>query len=325
VGGRLTEHVHRFACFGTTVTVVIGCDRSDLLHAGLLALGVQARLQSLHRTLTRFDAGSELCALNARPGVERAVSSDLYAAVDVAVAAAARSGGLVDPTILPALERAGYGGSRAGTRPAPLEAALDHAPERRPAAPRTEAEWSSIEFAAERRAVRLPRGVRLDLGGTAKGLAVDVAAEMLAGEAMFAVDAGGDLRVGGTAGVAREIRVDHPLGGVVAPLTLAAGAIATSGLRTRVWRQGDGYAHHLVDPAREEPAWTGVIQATAYAPTAVEAERLAKVALLSGPDGGRRALARHGGLLVTDAGAVVEIMPSACRGAATSDPAGTAC
>ena len=79
-------------------------------------------------------------------------------------------------------------------------------------------------------------------------------------------------------------------------------AIATSGLRTRTWKTPDGYAHHLIDPASGEPAWTGVIQATALAATALEAETLAKTALLRGPHAGRTLLARHGGALILDDG-----------------------
>jgi thiamine biosynthesis lipoprotein len=72
-----------------------------------------------------------------------------------------------------------------------------------------------------------------------------------------------------------------------------------------VWRNPDGtYAHHLLDPSTGEPAWTGLIAATALAPTALEAEALAKAALLSGPEGARRVLAARGGILVHDSGDV---------------------
>ena len=83
---------------------------------------------------------------------------------------------------------------------------------------------------------------------------------------------------------------------------MTTGAVATSGLQTRVWHGEHGFAHHLIDPARGAPAWTGVIQATALAPTALEAETLAKTALLRGPHAGRAVLARHGGALILDDG-----------------------
>jgi thiamine biosynthesis lipoprotein len=85
--------------------------------------------------------------------------------------------------------------------------------------------------------------------------------------------------------------------------------VATSGLNVRLWRRADGtYAHHLIDPSTGEPAWTGLIGATAVAGSALEAETLSKLALLSGPDGARRVLAGRGGVLFHDDGAV-EVVP----------------
>jgi thiamine biosynthesis lipoprotein len=151
--------------------------------------------------------------------------------------------------------------------------------------------------------IRLPAAVRLDLGGSAKGLAVDLAADLLADHAGYAVDAGGDIRIGGTHPAPRTVHIQHPLHDEIAhSFTVTTGAVATSGLRTRLWATEHGFAHHLIDPARGTPAWTGVIQTSALAPTALEAETLAKTALLRGPRAGRDVLARHGGALILDDG-----------------------
>jgi thiamine biosynthesis lipoprotein len=142
--------------------------------------------------------------------------------------------------------------------------------------------------------------LRLDLGGSAKGLAADWAARRLAPHGRFAVDCGGDARLGGT----HEVAVR----GTRETLSVTDGAVATSGLDRRVWQRPDGsYAHHLLDPSTGEPAWTGLIAATACAPTALEAEALAKAALLSGPQRARRVLAAGGGILVHDSGDVERI------------------
>ena len=86
--------------------------------------------------------------------------------------------------------------------------------------------------------------------------------------------------------------------------------MATSGLDVRVWRTPDGgYAHHLIDPATGEPAWTGLLSATALAASALEAETLAKAALLSGPAGARRILRATGGVVVHDDGGVELVGP----------------
>ena len=60
-------------------------------------------------------------------------------------------------------------------------------------------------------------------------------------------------------------------------------------------------AHHLLDPGSGRPAFTGIVQATALAPTALEAETRSKAAVLSGPRGASSWLV-HGGLVVFDDG-----------------------
>jgi FAD:protein FMN transferase len=301
-----TEHEHSFDLFGTRVRVLVGSTSLSSRDVRLGALRVQARLQAMHRALTRFEHDSELSRLNARTGEEVPVSATLLRAVQAALWAARISDGLVDPTVLGDLERAGYGISRAGTTPAALAEAIAAAPPRLAASPRRPAAWATIQVDAQRRTIRLPRDLRIDLGGTAKGLAVDLAADLLADHATYAVDAGGDIRIGGTEPAPRAVRIAHPLKDEIAhSFTVTTGAVATSGLRTRVWRSGGAFAHHLIDPAHGTPAWTGVIQATALAPTALEAETLAKTALLSGPQTGRCLLERHGGALILDGGELI--------------------
>ena len=101
-----------------------------------------------------------------------------------------------------------------------------------------------------------------------------------------------------------DVHVRHPLTRETAHVfSVEHGAVATSGLDTRLWHAPDGTPrHHLLDPSTLQPAWTGVVSATALAPTAVEAEALAKAALLSGPTRAKRWLRRHGGLIVHDDG-----------------------
>jgi thiamine biosynthesis lipoprotein len=150
--------------------------------------------------------------------------------------------------------------------------------------------------------------VRLDTGGSTKGLLADLLARRLWDVDAVTIDLCGDVRVAGRASRTRpqEIEVVSPLtGAVAARLWLGDGAIATSGIDRRVWRTAGGdVAHHLLDPATGRPAWTGLAGATAVAATALEAETLAKTALLRGPDGGRQTLAAHGGILFCDDGRV---------------------
>jgi thiamine biosynthesis lipoprotein len=229
--------------------------------------------------------------------------------------AAERSGGLVDPTLVREIESAGYRASRAGLPAAPLSVALDQAPPRRPASPSDEARWRRISVDDERGEIVRPPGVLVDTGGAGKGLAADLLAERLGGYERFVVDCGGDIRIGGSDALVHpyDVYVEHPLTGERAfVLRLGAGGVATSGLNVRIWRDGGGrYAHHLLDPSTGEPAWTGLIGATALGQTAVEAETLSKTALLSGPGGAREVLAEQGGLIVHDSGRVELVGPLA--------------
>ncbi len=273
-----------FDCMGTEVRLVVPA--AELDHC-------RAFLERYEAALSRFRPDSELCRLNAAPQREVPASPLLRTAVHAALWAAECTGGLVDPTLAGAIEAAGYDRSRR-TPELELGQALRLAPARAAAGPGHR--WRDVTVDHTRGTIARPPGVRLDTGGTGKGLAADLLARRLRGR--WAVDCGGDMRVGGHF----EIDVRHPLTGeTVDTLTIVDGAVATSGLDVRLWR---GPAHHLLDPATGEPAWTGLIGATALAPTALEAEALAKAALLSGPSGAGRWLRRHGGLTVRDDGAV---------------------
>ncbi len=155
--------------------------------------------------------------------------------------------------------------------------------------------------------IRRPPGLQLDLAGSAKGWVADTVGARLARHGRYAVNCGGDMRVAARRGAPWEVRVRHPLTGAVAhTLHVRDGGVATSGIDARLWQHPAGdFAHHLIDPSTGAPAWTGLVAATALAPSALEAEALAKAALLSGPAAGRRLLqSRHGGVLVHDDGVV---------------------
>ena len=144
-----------------------------------------------------------------------------------------------------------------------------------------------------------PPGVRLDSGGIVKGMFGDILAAVLGKHESFAVDAAGDVRFGGCGSLLRPIRVASPFDDSVRHVfELVRGAVATSGIGKRSWLDSDGRpAHHLLDPATGRPAFTGVVQVTALAPTGVQAEALSKAGLLSGPDCATGQL-NYGGVVV---------------------------
>lgn len=301
-----------FPAMGSEVRVLLeaapGATRSEE-HA---AAAVRRFVQRFEACLSRFRDDSDLAALNADPHETVPAAPLLRAGVAAALWAARRTGGLVDPTLAGALQRSGYARSRVGVPPVPLVDALAAAPVRRRARPHPAAVWRAVRVDDVAGTIVRPPGVRIDLGGTGKGLAADLASRLPAGVDRWAVDCGGDLRVGGRPGAEpHAVQIAHPLTGeTVHTINLASGAVATSGIDVRVWRTEDGgYAHHLLDPSTGAPAWTGLIGATALGGTALEAETLAKAALLSGPDAGRRLLAGQGGVLVHDDGDAEIIVP----------------
>lgn len=310
-----------FRSMGSDIRLIVETPLLPDMNEPLKAAEIQrVYIEDFAQRLSRFRTDSELRALNDDPRMEVPASMLLRAAVSAGVWAARRSGGLVDPTLVSEIESAGYADSQEGRKPASLRQALAAAPVPRPALPSPRERWRAIEVDDRRGVVRRPPGVRIDTGGTGKGLAADAVAHRLRGYARYVVDCGGDIAIGGV-GIQLEplqIEVEHPLTGeCVHTLRVAGGGVATSGLNVRIWRRGDGsFAHHLLDPSTGEPVWSGLIGATALAPSALEAETLTKIALLSGPMGARRALAEHGGLIVHNDGDVELVGPLSRQGAA---------
>jgi thiamine biosynthesis lipoprotein len=184
------------------------------------------------------------------------------------------------------------------------------APARRPGQPAPEANWRLVSTDRRTSSVTRPAGVQIDPGGIAKGVFADELAALLAGHDAFVVDCGGDLRLGGCHAPAREVHVASPFEDLVLhTFTLRSGGVATSGIGRRSWIDADGrVSHHVLDPGSGRPAFTGIVQATALAPTVTEAEMLSKAALLRGPTHAGEVLV-HGGVFVLDDGDYVVLDP----------------
>jgi len=298
-----------FRSMGSEVRLMIGSPLSaGAGDPGDAAVREREFVEDYARRLSRFREDSELTALNRSPEREVPASPLLRASVRAAIWAAERSAGLVDPTLLEAIERVGYTASLDGATPASLWDALAGAPQRRPASPNPAARWREIEIDDERALIRRPPGLMIDTGGTGKGLAADAVAHRLRRFSSYVVDCGGDIAIGGLAAGLEPVpvQVEHPLTREIAgTIPVAGGGIATSGLNIRIWQREDGsFAHHLLSPATGEPVWSGVIGATALGANALEAETLSKIALLGGPQAARRVLAERGGLIVREDGDV---------------------
>ncbi len=192
--------------------------------------------------------------------------------------------GRFDPTIIAALEAAGY--DRTFELVAPdtgREPALAAVPG-----------FGTVEIDDVHSRVRLPIGTRVDLGGLGKGLAADLVARGLVerGARTVLVGMGGDLRARGEpppAG-AWDIPVLDPFDDtrVAFRFPLVEGAIVTSTTRIRSWSRAGRRRHHLVDPATGDSARSGITAVVAAAPDAWWAEGIAKSILVAGPDRGTR-------------------------------------
>jgi thiamine biosynthesis lipoprotein len=258
-----------FPAMGTEVTLLAPAGRVDE------AAGRARRLfEDWERRLSRFRPDSELARLNAHAGRPVPVGALLYQVLETALAAAGATGGVYDPTMAHQLERLGYDRS--------FEQLPASSPRREAAGPG--GGWRAVGMDPAARLVTLPPRVGVDLGGIAKGMAVDAATERLrdAGLAPVMVNAGGDLRVHGRlpGGGDWSIAIDGRRGRLRVPL--AAGALATSGVARRRWSQGGEPRHHLLDPRTGEPALTGLWSVTAVAGSCAEAEVAAKVAFVLG-------------------------------------------
>lgn len=298
-----TEAHLAFACFGGTVALhVHGEDEGD---GRALAERSRDLLLDAHRRLSRFDPESELCRLNRDPRAEVPASPLMRKLAAAVLTAGSRSGGLVDATLLDAIERAGYADSLQAGGTASLSPSLLTVDDPAPARSNPAEDWRSVSVDEEAGTVIRPPGVKIDSGGIAKGLLADMVGESLRDSRSFAVDCCGDIRLGGAGGRPRKVRVDDPFGtDALHELSLSEGAMATSGITRRSWLgPGAGAAHQILDPCSGRPAFTGVLQATAVAPTALLAEVFAKSALLSGPERATEWLP-FGGVFVRDDGEV---------------------
>lgn len=262
---------------------------ADLLVTGDIAparTAVEAVLDEVDRTYSRFRADSELMAMNRHAGETVTLSPLLARAIGAAIRAAQLTDGLCDPTIGQALLRIGYDDDFAvvAASSAPIELQLERAPG-----------WRALRFDAATRTFQAPRGVTIDLGSTGKALAADLAAAAAVaamGSHGALVSLGGDLAIAGVvpddgwpvrvaedSSIAPDAAVPGQRSEVV---TIREGALATSSTTVRQWRRGRITVHHLIDPRTGLPAQSPWRTVSVAAATCVDANAAATAALIRG-------------------------------------------
>lgn len=268
-----SQRVYRTRALGTTAELVT--DASALFEASEL---LEAELERIDRVASRFRADSELSRFNARAGSEVVVGHDLFEAIDVALAMAAATDGLVDPTVGAAMNRLGYDRDFAEVLPG-VEGELPPV--------RAVPGWRSVSIDRGRRAVRLPVRCVLDLGATAKALAADRAAAAIHGRLGCGVliSLGGDASTAGPApaggfviGIADTCTSPFP----TQTVAVSSGGLASSGIGVRSWRLGAHLVHHVVDPATGLPAAPCWRTVSTTAATCVQANAASTAAIVLG-------------------------------------------
>jgi FAD:protein FMN transferase len=281
-----------WGALGTSAEVVVAdAERLSAAHRAVVA-----ELAAIDAACSRFRPDSELMRLNASAGAPFVVSPLLGEAIDVALEAARRTSGAVDPTVGAALVAVGYDddfarlpadGPAIVARPAPG--------------------WRRVARDRAAGTVTLEPGVQIDLGATAKALAADRAARAAAAAADTGVlvSLGGDVAIAGPApadGWPVGVSDGHRDAAPAATVALRDGGLATSSVTQRRWRRGGKTMHHIIDPrtgAPVAPVWRTVSVAAA---SCVEANTASTAAIVWGASARRRLAAAgvHARLVAAD-------------------------
>ena len=253
--------------------------------AGTAAVGaaLDAALDTvaaLEGRLSNWSPTSELARFNARSGGND-LSEPLGAVLDSAFRYAALTRGAFDPTLGTLIDAWDLRGRGRVPSPPELRLALGRSGWRR----------------VERSAGYALGESRLDLGGIAKGFALDRAAAVLRARGVTdaALDAGGQwLHAAGadappcTVWVAEPSHRDRP----AVRLALGAGSLSTSGQSEHFFQSGGHRYGHVLDPASGRPLATRA-SASVVARSGTGADALSTALLVLGHDGARAFAAAH--------------------------------
>lgn len=298
--------LHRlpFRAMGCQMLAIVEQDSEDV--PDVLAR-VPEWFEEWEQALSRFRHDSELSKLNRTVDQFVPVSQILWDVFQASLQADRTTDGLVTPTVLEAIEMAGY------DRP------FDDLSTRTNYFSGQDVTnlWSEVHplsmvlYDEISRSICLPQDIRLDFGGIAKGWAAYQTAQRLKVSGPALMNAGGDIAISGPrqdgnswpVGISNPYEPDKDL--VI--LHVQDRGVATSGKDRRRWMQGTVLNHHIIDPRTGQSALTDILTATVIAPTTMEAEAAAKTTFLLGSDAGLDWLTNVGlaGVLVLDNGQVI--------------------
>ena len=266
-----------FAALGTTAEITT-LDPQALSEAIDV---LERELAAIDRACSRFRDDSEVVRLGRRGGWQP-VSPLLRDALAAGLHAAKATDGAVDPTVGASMSALGWDADFRVVVSRREPARIELVPA---------AGWRRIELDRDASRVRVPAGVEIDLGATAKALAADRAAGAAwrATRSPVLVNLGGDIAVAGPApagGWPILVTDDHRAPSVAAGQTvsIAAGGLATSSTTVRRWRTTGGIVHHVLDPRTGGPAAEVWRTASVAAGTCVDANAASTAAIVLGEE-----------------------------------------
>jgi len=235
---------------------------------------------NFEKQFSRFLPMSELSIFNRSAGLKTPVSSEFRALLTTAKSLGTKTGGLYNPFILPALQRAGYIAS--------AMVSYENDPQE---------DYSTKQVVGINQLTvgdywaSIPHGTVLDMGGCGKGYLADQLGRVLQESSVrgYWLSLGGDVATMGydengaslTINIQNASQLDSVLNQIITCPAEPA-AVATSGtFKRKEQGVGEGW-HHIIDPTTLKPAITDIRLATVCAETAVEADVLASCAIILG-------------------------------------------
>lgn len=282
------DRVHTAVVMDTLVSIRVPGVSGDGDASAVIARAFDwfARIEA---ACSRFDPESEVLRLAATAGARVSASDILFETTRFALALAHETDGAFDPAVGHRLEARGF--DREYRTGSPIKSGITG----------EDASFRDVEIDVARRTIHLRRPLVLDLGAVAKGFAIDMATRELAPFTNFAIDAGGDLYLGGCNehGERWSVGIRHPRepNATIETLHVSNAAVCTSGDYARVNGRED---HHIIDP-RTGASARAAASVTVVAPLAMVADGLATAAFVLGPERGIELIERHGaeGLIIT--------------------------
>jgi thiamine biosynthesis lipoprotein len=263
---------------------VLGTSCTITLHDHATGTTIDAcfvRLREIDRRMSVNAPGSEIDEVNNEAGRKPVqVTPDVFSVMKRALALARLSGGLFDPTVGPLVKLWGINTDHARL-PSPVEIA----------AARKLIDWRDVALDESASSIYLKRaGMKIDLGGVAKGFAADEIVGLLSARGVKSalIDLGGNIFAMGskTDGSAWKIGIqnpDAPRGTYFGIATVVNKTLVTSGIYERFFIQDGKRYHHIMDTRTGYPVDNGLESVTVITDRSFDADGVTLTLFSMGP------------------------------------------